>query len=150
MTKKILLLIFLAMSGLYLGCSGNSSCAFVSGSIVLSGNYDFVFTDSLNTPFLDGKMNLKVVDGDKVSGDYTMGNKYSDRPDGFSSLQGLLAGSVDSKNMSVFLNMNPKLADNNIFVNADIKQQDIIKGNWTYSTYTGTKRKGSFTAYKSK
>lgn len=45
----------------------------------------------------------------------------------------------------VILNLNPEMADNNVFLHA-IVDGNAIMGNWTWSTITGPRTEGLFTA----
>jgi len=142
MLKKIFYFILVVVSAAYFGCSGNGN----KPSSVSEENYKYSFSDTSNISFIEGKMKL-LVNGESLTGEYTIDTSFSESPSGLSSLQGILSGNIEDKGKRIFLNMNPKHADNNIFVYADIVP-DSIKGYWVNSSIVGIKAKGNFIAVK--
>jgi len=145
MPAKILYLVLMVFSVMYFGCVGNDS---QTSSKVLADNYKYSFFDTSGNSFIEGKMKL-LASGERLTGEYTVDTSFGDRPSGFSSLPGILSGNINTKEMAVFLNLNPKIADNNIFVYASLVQ-DSLNGYWVQSTMVGIKAKGDFRAVKIK
>jgi hypothetical protein len=120
-----------------------------SGSDRTEKNYTqylFVFYDSTGTDTVAyGNLRFGSLK-QKTEGFYTVYKKNSTLP--FSNdTSAVLEGSFDNIKKSLWLNMNPKLADNNIFVTA-VLLNDIFEGDWMYSTMKGIKEKGKFYARK--
>lgn len=106
-------------------------------------------TDTSGSKLVEGILHIKDYDNEKISGTYTKDKVYSDNFPGFSSMKGSFSGNVDIKEKKAFLNLNPKLADNNIFINIEIKK-DTLNGKWTFSNMTGAVSTGRFYAEKVK
>ena len=137
--------VLIIFSVIYLGCSGNDN---KTSSMVQSENYKYSFFDASGNSFMEGKLILRSG-GEKLTGEYTIDTSFVERPSGFSSLPGILSGNINTKEMTVFLNLNPKIADNNIFIYADMVP-DSLNGYWIQSTMVGIKAKGDFRAVKIK
>ena len=58
---------------------------------------------------------------------------------------GDLLGEWDTEGQSIFFDMNPGWADNNVFLTAT-PDGDMLRGNWSHSTLTGVRTGGQFTA----
>ena len=58
---------------------------------------------------------------------------------------GELRGAWDVEGQSIFLDMNPGWADNNVFLVAT-PDGSMLRGNWSHSTLTGVGPGGQFTA----
>ena len=52
-----------------------------------------------------------------------------------------------SNKKKAFINLNPAISDNNVFLRFDIKDNELI-GTWEKSTMMGIKDRGGFTATK--
>jgi hypothetical protein len=146
MLKKIFYFILVVVSVACYGCAGNDA---KTPAVIKEENYKYSFSDTSDIPFIEGKMKL-FINGDRLIGEYTIDTSFSERPSGFSSLPGALSGNIETsetKEKTVFLNMNPKLADNNIFVYTVIAS-DSLKGYWVHSSMVGIKAKGNFIAVK--
>jgi hypothetical protein len=62
---------------------------------------------------------------------------------------GKFSGVIDEKNKKAFVNLNPRISDNNAFLRFDIKENEL-NGTWEKSTMMGIKEKGGFVATKVK
>jgi hypothetical protein len=58
---------------------------------------------------------------------------------------GELRGSWDIEGQSVFFDMNPGWADNNVFLVGE-PDGNMLRGTWSHSTLTGVRSGGQFTA----
>ena len=58
---------------------------------------------------------------------------------------GDLRGEWDTEGQSIFFDMNPGWADNNVFLTAT-PDGNILRGNWSHSTLLGVVSGGQFTA----
>jgi hypothetical protein len=148
--KKLFFLLLLPLV-IYYGCAGGctTTCTSESCSDLISGKYHFTMTDSIDNKLIEGTLNFTGYDNEKISGTYTKDVVLNDTFPGFSSMKGFFSGNVDLKEKKAFINTNPKIADNNIFINFEIKK-DSLTGRWTFSTMKGTIAIGKFYAVKIK
>ncbi|MBI5403179.1 MAG: hypothetical protein HY959_07240 [Ignavibacteriae bacterium] len=148
--KKLYLLLLLPFV-IYYGCTGGctTSCTLESCSDLISGKYNYTMTDTSGTKLVEGIIYIKDYDNEKISGTYTKDKVYTENFAGFSSMKGSFSGNVEIKEKKAFLNLNPKLADNNIFINIEIKK-DSLNGKWTFSNMRGAVSTGHFNAAKVK
>jgi len=105
--------------------------------------------DSLDNKLVEGVLSINDFDKEKTSGTYSKDKVFNDSFPGFNSMKGFFNGKVDVKGKKVSINMNPKIADNNIFISCEIKKDSLI-GKWIFSTMLGTSRTGKFYAKKSR
>jgi len=148
--KKLYLLLLLPLV-IYYGCTGGctTSCTLESCSDLISGKFNYTMLDSSDTKLLEGTLKINDYDNEKISGTYTKDKVYADNFPGYASMTGFFSGNVDVKEKKAFINTNPKLADNNIYINFEIKK-DSLAGKWTYSTMLGKISTGKFLAVKVK
>lgn len=107
--------------------------------------YDFIFYDSTGTDTIAaGTLKLSTLK-QKTSGFYKINRKAAEFP--IQNDSSVCEGTYDSAKNSLWLNMNPKLADNNVFVTA-VLLNNKLEGDWVYSTMKGIKDKGKFYAEK--
>lgn len=148
--KKIYFLLLLPL--LYFnGCTGGctTSCTSESCKDLICGKYYYTMTDSIDNKLVEGVINISDCENDKISGTYSKDKIHNDNFPGYSSLKGFFSGNVEVKEKKAFINLNPKIADNNIFVNIEIKKESLT-GKWTYSTMRGKIGTGGFSAMKVK
>lgn len=148
---KIFTLLIISLFVVYYGCTGgcSSSCTLESCSDLISGKYNYTLTDTTDSKLIEGIFNVKDYDNEKISGTYTIDKVFNDSFPGYKSMKGYFSGNVDIKERKAFINTNPKIADNNILINFEIKK-DSLTGIWTYSTMRGAVAKGNFYAVKVK
>jgi hypothetical protein len=111
----------------------------------MKGDYDFSFSDSLGTKLVEGTL---TIDSNSASftGRYDITQKDTTvSMPGMTMMKGSLNGTYSRKDNSLFINMNPKLADANIFIKGKVYKNSLI-GDWSYSTMMGVKKSGSFIA----
>lgn len=150
--KNYFLFILLAVlaAGL-LGCSRCQNKEIMVSPFVEAflADYDYTLTDTSGNKLIDGTIVMKVYEEPEFTGTYTRRTSYVDNFQGLNSLSGKFSGNLDEKKKTGFINMNPKLADNNIFLNFKI-YSDSLSGTWIYSTMAGVKNRGNFIATKLK
>jgi hypothetical protein len=148
--KKLYLFLLLPLV-IYYGCTGgcNTSCTTLSCWDLISGKYNYTMLDSLDNKLVEGELSFVDYSEGKVSGIYTKDKILNDSFPGYSSMKGSFSGKVDIKEKKLFINTNPKIADNNIFIKCDIIK-DSLAGKWTFSTMLGIIAKGNFFAKKIK
>jgi hypothetical protein len=148
--KKLYLFLLLPLL-VYYGCSGGctTTCTSESCSDLICGKYNYTLTDSADTKLIEGLLIVSDCDNEKISGTYSKDKVFNDSFPGFKSMKGFFSGNVDVKEKKAFINTNPKIADNNILINFEIKK-DSLSGKWTFSTMRGTIAMGKFYAVKIK
>jgi|WetSurMetagenome_2_1015567.scaffolds.fasta_scaffold09630_2 hypothetical protein len=148
--KKLFLFLLLPLL-YYYGCTGgcNTSCTSESCKDLICDKYNYTMTDSLDNKLVEGVLNVSDCKNDKIGGTYSKDKIYNDSFPGFSSMKGFFSGRVDIKEKKVFINTNPKIADNNIFIKSEIIK-DSLTGKWSFSTMRGTIASGNFYAKKIK
>ena len=134
-----------------IGCTQCNNKEITTSAFVETFLSDYVYTmsDIQGSKILDGNLNLNVYIEPGFSGVYSKITIYRESFAGLSTMTGSCTGTLDEKNKSGFMNMNPKISDNNVFINFKISG-DSLTGTWTYSTMTGSRDNGIFTAVKIK
>lgn len=148
--KKLYLFLLLPLF-IYIGCTGGctTTCTSESCSDLISGKYKYTMTDSIDNKLVEGVFNFTDYDNEKISGTYTKDKVFNDSFPGFKSMRGFFSGNVDVNEKKAFINTNPKIADNNIFISVEIKK-DSLAGRWSFSTIRGPIASGNFYASKIK
>jgi major membrane immunogen (membrane-anchored lipoprotein) len=113
----------------------------------ISGNYYFVMYDSSDAQLAEGTMQISKTDNTLLNGTYKFTKKYSQDSPIFGSMMGYFEGNLTGNGSKAFFNMNPKIADNNVFINAGVSV-DSLNGKWTHSTMKGIKDSGKFRAVR--
>ncbi|MBZ0202098.1 MAG: hypothetical protein K8I03_03690 [Ignavibacteria bacterium] len=149
---KIIGLISIAAVLILSSCSGSDS----DSSLALKkGRYQYILTDSSGTSLVEGLMTFDSItkqttgSGDYlVSGSYTISKLTKDTIyQGFTTMEGgELKGYYNDKQNFININTNPRIADANVFLNANIVSGEL-KGGWYYSTFrSGHTEGGLFNA----
>ncbi|MGH2574414.1 MAG: hypothetical protein ACRDFC_01805 [Ignavibacteria bacterium] len=128
-----------------IGCSSSSIKVERNALIGVS---NFTIYDSTEGKIGEGILEIKKNDNNILSGIYKI-MKYPDVFPDYWPKEGFFEGNYNSNDNKIFLNMNPKLADNNVFINAS-RQNDSLFGKWSYSTILGESASGVFKAGKVK
>jgi hypothetical protein len=89
--------------------------------------------DSINNKLAEGSMVVVENSNNIVKGNYTFEKIYVEFP-GYSSMKGIFEGNVDPGSMSLLINTNPFVADDNVFFNVNMGE-DTLKGIWYYSAF---------------
>jgi hypothetical protein len=139
------LLFGLSLFGLGVACADD-----VTGPSALNGIYRYTATDSAGTELLVGQLDLIFHTDSTVSGSWIIGwapeadqNTVVGPQVGEGSLRGLLAAD------GVILDLNPNVADNNVFLSGAFDLESLppgLVGEWTHSTLIGPVAAGRFTA----
>jgi hypothetical protein len=111
--------------------------------------YSFVMQDTAMVNLAEGTLIVTHIKDSAISGKYNFSKVYKENFPGYNTMKGDFSGNYYSSSNKVFLNMNPKVSDNNVFVNLYLTKNSLA-GEWTYSTLTGSDFKGNFRAYKVK
>jgi len=141
------LLVVLAISAF--GCSRCDNNTVFTSKLVESflDTYNFTMTDSSGNSILEGTFRPKNFVDPEISGLYAVVNVVDSKYSSLLSMSGQFTGSLDEKNKKAFVNMNPKISDQNIFLRLDIINDELV-GTWEKSGMTGITDKGRFKATK--
>ena len=146
MLKKLSFPIYIfLLSGIYLySCSGSNNGSTDKSRLT---KYNFVMTDSTNTSLSEGELVVDSFPAKKINGSYKVTKMYVDRINGLKS-KGNFEGTADDLMQNFNINMNPKIADANLFITARVSG-DSLNGTWAYSTIKGITSAGFFKSIKS-
>ena len=144
-----LLTAFVLLVVTYSGCTNCADKEAVYTPFVKSlfGNYNFRMTDTTGATLVEGIIIPKEFIDPNISGTYTVTNFLESSFKTEINQSGNFTGVLDEKARKIFVNMNPKVADNNIFLRLEVVGTEL-KGTWEKSTMMGLKGKGNFTASK--
>ena len=109
-----------------------------------TGKYNFTLMDSANNSLADGVLNIETAAKRNMSGTYSVTKMYVDKVNGLKS-SGEFEATSDVTMKIFTINMDPKIADANLFVNANYTG-DSLNGTWYYSTMMGAQTGGNFKA----
>jgi len=130
------------------GCS--SSDPVIKRNKFMLGNFAYVLTDSSGSQLTNGNLKVDIYKGNELSGTYTVVKDPAVTFDGQETMKdGPFSGNYDDSLSLAFFNLNPKIADANIFIFAT-DYTDSLKGSWYYSTFRGKKSGGLFSAKRVK
>lgn len=146
-----LLLILAIISTTFYGCMRCYNNVVFTSKFVESflDSYDFTMTDSLGNKVAEGQFRPKIFEEPDITGFIKVFTIYNDRYKTILGTGGNFFGTLDEKNKKGFVNLNPKIADNNIFLRFDVAETEL-NGTWEYSTMRGIVEKGIFKAVKKK
>jgi len=114
------------------------------------GNFDYKLTDSAGNLLANGIMKVNYLKANNMSGNYTVIKNPDYTFDGASTMNdGGFSGMYEDTLSKVFFNMNPRMADANVFIYAQ-DYTDSLKGYWIYSTFRGNKTGGFYSAKRIK
>ena len=140
--KRVYFLLVVLLSVVILSCSGSK----YKPVPLQTGNYSFTMSDSSGNRLIDGDMKLDTNAQGKITGTYSITKKYVDSFPGLSTMTGACEGTYVKSEGMIHLNMNPKLADANVFIGAKIYRTSLA-GEWNFSTFRNlNSAKGSFVA----
>ena len=141
------LILAVIVSGLYSCSSGNNNLTHSIINLDSPDSYYFEMLNSENVKILEGVLKVENVTDMDISGTYTFTKIYDEKFSGISVMKGNFSGQRNKSEKTLSLNMNPKVADNNIFVNLTVMKYYLM-GSWIHSTMKGPVAKGVFTSYK--
>ncbi len=140
--QKYLILLLILAEIYFISCS-NSNLKSLDG--INEGKYSFYLYDSLSNKLMEGILDIKSINLKKLQGEYEVQKKFVDVM-GINSNRGKFEGAYLEKSKSLTINMNPKLSDANLFINAQ-SQNDSLIGDWYFSTMKGVQQRGKFRAF---
>lgn len=149
--KKYLTLFVFILAVTISGCMRCENNDITTSPLVESflSNYNFVMTDSTGSTILEGTMKPKIFKDPDFTGVFAVIKVIDDKYSSVIPQGGDFTGVIDEKNKKAFINLNPKLSDNNTFLRFDIKEKEL-NGTWEKSTMMGIREKGGFVATKVK
>ena len=144
-----LIMAFAFLAATYSGCTNCADKEVVYSPFVKSlfGNYNFSMTDSTGKIIVEGTISPKDFNDPNISGIYTVTNFIESSFKSEINQSGSFTGVLDEKARKVFVNMNPKISDNNIYLRLEVIGTEL-KGTWEKSTMMGLKGNGNFSATK--
>ncbi len=137
--KQMSLIAAVAVSAcalIFASCETN----FLSGPEVVDGRYTYRAYDSAGTDIVTGIILLRATDSTSLTGTWDL-FKIGD-PVGIGPQTGhgsLLGSSGDS----VIINLNPRVADDNVILSGELKRGRIT-GKWQWVTLSGVSARGRF------
>jgi hypothetical protein len=143
--KKFILLFVILIPAFFSCNSGKETYTLIN--LDVPDSYYFEMINSSNAKILDGILKVENISESDISGTYTIVNILDDKFSGLSTMKGNFSGQRNKSVNSINLNMNPKVADNNVFVNLTVMKYYLM-GSWVHSTMKGPVDKGAFTVYK--
>ncbi len=153
--RKYITVLCLVLLAVFVSCSGSDSS---DKPAFQKGTYSYFIMDSSKKSLVEGQMMVDAINMDAITKQYIVTGKYtvSKMTDdtsyyGFSTLTGgEFKGFYDDTRKFININTNPKMADANVFINANLKGSSL-EGGWYYSTFRATRMEaGLFTATKIK
>lgn len=121
-------------------------CATVSDDSTALGTFRYTGYDQAGTAIVEGWLRLEMQDAVTVSGRWQLqaiGNPQNIGPQvGSGNLGGDLRNGQE-----LTLNLNPQMADNNVFLAGTYTPAEIT-GTWNWATMLGTVNQGTFRAVR--
>jgi hypothetical protein len=112
-----------------------------------TGSYTYTSYDSSGVAVVTGWFKMSYSDSTRVTGEWRFEQIAESHPSGPQVGDGELVGFIDHDD--VMINLNPEMADNNVFLHGQIVE-DSLKGTWTWSTFIGPTTGGRLIAVKKK
>ena len=137
------LILLAATAALLSACEGN----FVAPQDGEQQTWEYTAYDFNNVAVVEGTFIVRA-EGRDLTGSWETTLLKPNAEVGPQVGTGELRGSWDVEGQSLFLDMNPGWADNNVFLVATPDGTNRLKGNWSHSTLTGVRTGGQFTAKK--
>lgn len=137
---KIFLLLFLSIIILisFTSC-GNFDCStkdIDSYYLAEGGTYFFRMEDVNKQPILEGVLKVQKRKGLSMSGTYEITKVYKESYPGINSMMGTFTAKESDDDNTVYLNTNPKIADDNIIFEFNL-MKNKIEGKWYRTTIKG-------------
>jgi len=151
--KNIIIIVILValIPVVFCGCMRCENKTVVTSPFVESflANYSYELTDSSGNKLAEGKLRTRIYTEPDFTGTFTATKLTEDNSLSVLSADGKLTGMLDEKNRKAFINMNPGIADDNVFLRFTVTES-TLDGTWERSGITGIKGKGFFKATKIK
>jgi len=133
MNKKIIILPIIVLICIYIyACSGSKTDP--NSKVLQTGTYDFTMTDSLaGMTLVKGTVSIDTS-GVDLFGHYYITSVSDSSFTGYGSIKrgGEYKGHYDKLTGQVSMNMNPRIADANVYISAQIKGSNL-NGGWNFS-----------------
>jgi hypothetical protein len=152
MNKKIKIIfpVIIALSLLVGACGSSDTTGKLKDKYrkapVRLGTYEFMIYDTTSFRLADGNLIVESAVNNRLAGSYEIMNQYVDEIPGIFEKKGQFEGQYSLEEKKISINMNPKIADANVFLFGDTYKDSII-GTWNFSTMRGVTNKGMFKAY---
>ncbi len=117
---------------------------FLSGEEVVDGRYTYRAYDSAGTDIVSGIIFLRATDSTSLTGTWDLFKIGEPVGIGPQTGHGSLAGSAGDK---VTINLNPRVADDNVILSGELKR-GRISGKWQWVTLSGVSAQGRFVMNK--
>ena len=130
---------------LIVSCSNSGSSTLNEDPLLKQGAYYFFqMSNENNQPLAEGRMKIVYKKNLIISGIYELTKVYNDSAPGLNTMKDTFSGKESKNDNAVYLNMNPKVSDNNIIFEFNVSNNKI-KGKWYYTTLLGIKAEGILT-----
>jgi hypothetical protein len=146
--KRLELSAFFVLILLLYGCN-SGKVEYAEINFNKPDEYSFVIEDNAMIKLAEGILTVTDVKDSVISGVYNFSKVYNENFPGFNTMKGNFSGYSNASGYKVFLNMNPKISDNNVFVHL-YKTSTSYYGEWTQTTFSGKGSGGSFWVFKLK
>ena len=146
--KRLKLPVFLIILFLQLGCN-SGKVEYAEINFNKPDEYTFIMEDNAMIKLAEGTLTITDIKDSVISGNYIFSKVYNENFPGFNTMKGNFSGYFSDSGTKVFLNMNPKISDNNVFVNL-YKTSTSYYGEWRHSTMAGNVSGGNFWVFKVK
>lgn len=147
-TRVLTVLFFIVF--IFAGCTSSQS----SDNQIELTSYNFTMYGQGGAKIADGVMTVKNMialnaNEPSISGTYKVTHWYTENFSAKSTFNGEFSGNMDYEKGKMFMNMNPRLADANVFFNMSI-YSSFYQGEWNYSTFRGPTSRGEVKITKQK
>ncbi|MEO6391324.1 MAG: hypothetical protein ABIP75_05685 [Pyrinomonadaceae bacterium] len=137
-----IMIISVAMALSFFKC-GNGAGTPTANSFT-PGVYEYTGFDTSGKKVISGRLELKEIKDRSLKGTWQLTKVGSDDIKlGPQVGTGEFVGSYEEKRVD--LNLNPFMADNNVFIAGQMENGEL-KGSWSYSGFAGPITKGTFVA----
>jgi len=130
-------------------CGCGSSFKQKSDLSFSTGDYYFNMLDSNGNKIASGKFSITSISDNTATGLYKFENKYINDFSAFEVMSGEFNGQLDTEKKTLWMNTNPKISDNKVFINITAGKFSYI-GEWRYSTMRGIQNWGKIQFFESK
>lgn len=110
------------------------------------GSYFFRMEDKDKKPIVEGVIYVKYRKKLLMSGTYEITKIYNESYPGIKSMQGTFTATEEEDDNTVYLNTNPKIADDNIIFEFNL-MKNKIEGKWYRTTLKGKVDEGNLSGY---
>jgi hypothetical protein len=139
-TLPILIVLYLSL----VACTDEGSpSASYPGPVGTPAAYSYRAYDSGGSLAIVGTLTLVLADSAAIGGTWTLEQVLTGGKVGPQVGTGKLAGTISGT--SIWVNLNPNWADNNVFLQGTI-DDGRISGKWMWSTFVGNTAEGTFEA----